>query len=306
MSIIKKFLIYLVKYPDRLMLHLWDALAPIIPDKLFLAVKFRLRMGYWMDFRNPQTYTEKLQWLKLYNRQSEYTMMVDKYAVKEYVKNIIGVGYIIPTLGIWDTPEQIDWTALPNQFILKTTDGGGSYGIVIVKDKNDVDKYATIQKLHKALKQNIYTQLREWPYKNVPKKIIAEQYIADELNDYKFYCFDGEPKLLLIASNRYSDHNFDYFDMNFQHLDIKSQFGEHAKQTISKPPHFEEMKQLAHRLSEGIPHVRVDLYNHNGQILFGELTFFDSSGYDRLQPNEWDLRLGEWITLPNRQKACNE
>lgn len=295
---IKKFFTYLFYYPERILLFIWDSIAPIIPDQLFLAVRYRLVMGYWMDFKHPIKYTEKLQWLKLHDRRQEYTQMVDKYAVKNYVSKIIGEKYIIPTIGVWHTPEQIDWEHLPNQFVLKTTHGGGSCGVVIVNDKEKTDKYAIIKMLNQALKQDIYSFLREWPYKNIQKRIIAEQYLADNLNDYKFYCFNGEPKLLLVASNRRSTHNFDYFDINFNHLDITSRCGKQSDKTIEKPINFELMKDIASQLSRGIPHVRVDMYNYEGQIYFGELTFYDSSGFDDLQSEEWNLRLGEWIILP--------
>lgn len=299
MNHIKKFFTYLIYYPERILLHLWDILAPIIPDKLFLAVRYRLVMGYWMDFCNPTTFTEKLQWLKLNDRRPEYTQMVDKYAVKHYVSEIIGEEYIIPTIGIWDKPEQIDWKNMPNQFVLKTTDGGGNYGVVVVKDKNNIDKNFIVNKLNKALKQDIYLQLREWPYKNVSKRIIAEQYIADNLNDYKFYCFNGEPKILLVASNRNTTHNFDYYDLSFQHLDITSRSGAKSSNPIEKPKNFELMKDIVIKLAKDIPHVRVDLYNHEGKIFFGELTFFDSSGYDDMNSEEWNIRMGEWIELQN-------
>lgn len=298
MMFIKKFFTYLIYHPKRILLYIWDTIATIIPDKIFLAVRYRLVLGYWMDFSNPTTYTEKLQWLKLNDRRPEYTQMVDKYAVKDYVSKIIGEDYLIPTIGVWDTPEQIDWESLPNQFVLKTTDGGGSCGVIIVKDKAKTDKQKIIKMLHKALKQQIYTILREWPYKNVRKRIIAEQYIAEELIDYKFYCFAGRPKLVMIASNRFTTHNFDYFDMDFHHLDITSRCGKQSDKIIEKPSNFELMKEIACKLSKGILHVRVDMYNYEGKIYFGELTFYDSSGFDDLQSQEWNLRLGEWITLP--------
>ena len=299
MNLIKKFFTYLIYYPERILLHLWAILAPIIPDKLFLTVRYRLVMGYWMDFSNPTTFTEKLQWLKLNDRRQEYTQMVDKYAVKHYVSEIIGEEYIIHTIGIWDKPEQIDWENMPNQFVLKTTDGGGNYGVVIVKDKNNIDKNFIVNKLNKALKQDIYLQLREWPYKNVSKRIIAEQYIADNLNDYKFYCFNGEPKILLVASNRNTTHNFDYYDLSFQHLDITSRSGAKSSNPIEKPKNFELMKDIVIKLAKDIPHVRVDLYNHEGKIYFGEMTFFDSSGYDDMNSKEWNQKMGDWIELPN-------
>lgn len=302
MVTVKTLITSIIYNPERIALHVWDKISPAIPDKLFLAVKYRLIMGYWMDFNHPKTYTEKLQWLKLYDRHPSYTTMVDKLAVKKYVAQLIGEKYVIPTLGVWDRPEQIEWDILPDKFVLKTTHGGGNTGVVIVKDKKTINRSEVVNKLNKALKQDIYSRWREYPYKHVQKRIIAEQYLDDNLKDYKFYCFDGKVELLLVASNRTTTHNFDYFDMQFRHLDLTSVCGENSHNMIVKPANFETMIALAQQLSAGIPHVRVDMYNHQGEIYFGELTFYDSSGYDDLQSKEWNQRLGDWIVLPSTRK----
>ncbi len=275
----------------------------VLPDKFYLSCMVRVHCGYWPNWNNPQTYNEKLNWLKLYDRQPRYTMMVDKYAVKEYVASIIGSSYIIPTLGVWDKPEDIDWDSLPDRFVLKTTHGGGNTGVVICKDKATFDRKKTMEKLNKSLKQDIYRVLREWPYKNVPRRIIAEQFIEGEtgdLPDYKFFCFNGEVKALFIGTERSSgDVKFDYFDAEFHHLDLVQSHPMSGKQ-IPKPDTFEEMKIVASQLSKGIPHVRVDLYSVNGQVYFGEITFFHHGGVTPFHPQEWDYIFGSWISLPEK------
>ena len=297
-----------IKKPNLLGISILSRFAPIIPDKQYLKWRFRLEMGYKLNLDNPQTFSEKLQWLKLYNRKPEYTQMVDKFAVKEYVANIIGKEYIIPTLGVWDRFEDIDFDKLPNQFVLKTTHGGGGGGVVICKDKTTFNKESAKSKLDKSLKTCIYRSFREWPYKNVKRRIIAETYLTEyispdnptgDLVDYKFYCFSGETKAVVIATERHSQTGvcFDYFDKEFNHLPFE-QGGPNSKNVVNKPKLYEEMWDIADRLSEGLPHVRVDLYCIKGHIYFGELTFFDASGFAEFKPSEWDYKFGEWIKLP--------
>ncbi len=276
--------------------------AWLLPDKLYLKLMFKLRMGYQLNISNPQTFNEKLQWLKLYNRRPEYTCMVDKYEVKKYVADIIGEEYIIPTLGVWDRVDDIDFKSLPNQFVLKTTHSGGNTGVVICKDKNSFDIDACKKKLNKSLRQDVYRSLREWPYKNVKRRIIAEVYKEDcngELNDIKLFCFNGDPKAILIATDRNTDVHFDYFDMDFNHLPFE-QGGPNAIKPIKKPHNLELLSVLASKLSKNIPHVRVDFYDVDGKIFFGELTFFDSSGFAIFNPQEWDYTFGGWIKLPEK------
>lgn len=291
-----------VKDPNRFFNGLLLKLSPFLPDKLFLSCMVRLQCGYWPNWKKPQTFNEKLNWLKLYNRRPEYTMMVDKYAVKDHVAQIIGQKYVIPTIGVWDRPEDVEWDKLPNQFVLKTTHGGGNTGVVICKDKSIFDKQKAIVKLNKSLKQDIYRTLREWPYKNVPRRIIAEEYIDsgnNDLPDYKFFCFDGEVKALFIGTERGSgDVKFDYFDADFNHLDLV-QVHPMSGKDLPKPINFEEMKEIASKLSQGLPHVRVDLYNVNGKVYFGELTFFHHGGVTPFHPQSWDYTFGSWIHLPD-------
>lgn len=272
-------------------------------DKLYLTLLWWCQMGYKIDWEHPRTFCEKLQWLKLYDRKPEYTRMVDKYAVKEYVSGLIGEEHIIPTLGVWDRVEDIEWDLLPAQFVLKTTNGGGGSGVVVCKDKQGLNLAGAIKTLTQSQNQDIYTNLREWPYKNVPRRIIAEQYMEDdsgELRDYKFYCFHGVPKVMLLASNRFTDHNFNYFDMDFKPLPIVSTEGRPSDARMVRPSCFDEMKVLAAKLSQGFPHIRVDLYCCNEKVYFGELTLYDSSGYDDLNSEEWNRRFGDWITLPEK------
>ena len=294
--------INLVKDPNRLGKSLLKRFAFLIPDELYLRWKWRLVMGYKLPLDNPQTYNEKLQWLKLYNRKPEYVQMVDKYEAKHYVANIIGEEYIIPTIGVWDSIDAINFDELPNQFVLKCTHDSG--GIVICKDKSKLDVNAAKRKLKKGLKSNYYYQNREWPYKNVKPRIIAEQYMEDsdthELRDYKFFCFDGVMKALFIASERQvkgEETKFDFFDADFRHLDIRNGHP-NADEPPAKPKTFEEMKKMAELLSKDIPHLRVDFYEVNGKAYFGELTFSHWSGMVPFEPPKWDEIFGQWLSLP--------
>lgn len=291
-----------VTNPRKLVRYILFKTARLWPDKIYLKWYFYSRVGYKLDLNNPKTFNEKLQWLKLNNRKPEMVKMVDKVDAKEYVAKIIGEEYIIPTLGIYDSVDEIDFDKLPNQFVLKCTHDSG--GIVICSDKSKLDIEAAKAKLRRGLKVNYYYQNREWPYKQVKPRIIAEQYMVDEsgyeLKDYKFFCFDGEVKLLFIASDRGSkteETKFDFFDTDFNHLPFLNGHP-NATKPIDRPKGFEKMKQIAARLSQGQPHLRVDLYDINGRIYFGELTFYHWSGMTPFEPKEWDYKLGEWIQLP--------
>ena len=277
-------------------------LRGFIPDKLYLKLLYRRVFNKKLDLKDPRTFNEKLQWLKLYDRRPEYTTMVDKYAVKKYVADKIGQKYIIPTLGVWDRPEEIDWDSLPNQFVLKCTHDSG--GLVICRNKTELDKEAAISKLKAGLKRDYYLAGREWPYKNVPRRIIAEKYMEDEsvsdLPDIKFFCFDGTVKALFIGTERGSGNvKFDYYDADFHHLDLVQEHPMSGKD-FPRPQHFDEMKELASKLSQGIPQVRVDFYNINGDIYFGEMTFFHHGGVVPFHPEDWDYIFGSWIQLPDR------
>ncbi len=275
-----------------------------LSDEKFIKKKFKVNMGYDLDLNNPQTFNEKLQWLKLYDRKPIYTTMVDKYAVKDYVANIIGKEYIIPTLGVYEKFEDIDFSKLPNQFVLKCTHDSG--GLVIVKDKSKLDIEKAKKKINRCLKRNYYYSNREWPYKNVKPRIIAEKYMVDEsgyeLKDYKFFCFDGKAELMFIAKDRGlrdEEIKFNFYDMNFNFLHFTRGHPNFSGDT-QKPKSFDKMKELAEVLSKNIPHVRIDFYDINGQIYFGEITFFPASGLMPFKPSEWDKKLGDYIVLPKK------
>lgn len=293
---------YLSK-PSLIWLGLLMKFNFLFPDKIYLKLLYRLKMGRKLDLKSPKRFTEKLQWLKLYDRKPFYPKLVDKAEVKDYVAGIIGDEYIVPTMGVWNKPEDIDWENLPDRFVLKTTHGGGGSGVVICNDKTRLDKKIAIDKLNKSMKQDIYATLREWPYKDIPHRVIAEQLLDkdsqyDDIPDYKFYCFNGIPKVVLIATNRFTDHNFNYYDMEFKKLNITSSAGRNAAIEFCKPSHFEEMKTIASKLSQGFAHIRVDLYYSNNKCYLGELTFYDSSGFDNLSSDSVDLEWGSWIKLP--------
>ena len=277
-----------------------------LSDKLYLNIKFYKNFGKFVNFDNPQTYNEKLQWLKLYNRDPFYNLIVDKYLVKQYVEDKIGKQYIIPLLGVWNHFDDIDFSKLPEQFVLKTNHDCG--GVIVCKDKSKFDYKNAKDKLEQHLKNNYYWEHREWPYKDVKPVIFAEKYMVDEsgyeLKDYKWFCFNGEPKLLFIAQDRDNPNEetkFDFFDMDFNLLPFTNG---HPNSGVKrkKPAGFDKMRDLAAELSKGIPHVRVDFYDINGDIYFGELTLFHWSGFVKFEPEEWDYKLGSWITLPEKQK----
>lgn len=288
---------------NRILLGILNRIAVLFPDKLFLKLKFRLMMREKLDLNCPKTFNQKLQWLKLYNRKPEYTNMVDKYAVKEYVANIIGEEHIIPTLGVWNSVDEIDWDVLPNQFVLKTTHGGGGGGVVICKNKANFDRDAACQILKKSMKDNIYITQREWPYKNVQKRIIAEEYMIDEsgyeLKDYKFFCFNGKVECFKVDFDRFTSHKANYYNRDATLLPFWETVcpADHSK-TFDKPKNFNKMIEYVETLSKDIPFVRIDFYNINGKIYFGEITFFPAAGFGKFEPKEWDMILGNYLSLP--------
>jgi len=275
----------------------------LLSDKQFEKFAFRFILGKKLDLKNPQTFTEKLQWLKLYDRKPEYPMMVDKYEVKDYVAKQIGQEYIIPTLGVWDHFDDIDFESLPNQFVLKATHDSGS--VVICKDKVTFDYKTAKSKLEKSLKYNFYFTGREWPYKSVKPRIIAEQYLEEansiELRDYKFYCFNGCPKFCQVISDRSTNECIDFFDMEWIHqefngLAVGRPFDKFPT-PIPKPIHFEKMKEISEKLSTQIPFLRVDFYCVDGKLFFGELTFYPASGIGNFTPDDWNYKMGELLVL---------
>ena len=290
-----------INKPSLLFTAIVQKLWFLFPDKPYLQILFYLRMGKRLDLKNPQSFNEKLQWLKLYDRKPEYTQMVDKYAVKDYVANIIGKEYIIPTLGVWDRPEDIDFDSLPNQFVLKTTHGGGGGGVVICKNKDCFDKVAAIKKLKRSMKQNIYNKLREWPYKNVQKRVIAEKYLSNtegELDDYKIHNFNGVPKFILLCRDRFSEKGMsdDFYSEKWEHLDVKRP-GKDNPDKHEKPKTLEEMLFLAKKISEELRFSRTDFYTVNDKVYFGEITFYPASGMFKFEPEKYDILFGSWLNL---------
>ncbi len=294
---------FFINRPKNFLQIVLAHIAPLIKkDETFIKLKWNLCMEYPLNLDNPRTYNEKLQWLKLHDHNPAYSTMVDKYEVKKYVADIIGEEYIIPTIAVYDSVEVIDFDKLPNQFVLKWTHDSG--GLVICKDKSKLDIEEVRKKLKKGERSHYFWRSREWPYKNVTPRIIAEQYMEDsktsELRDYKFFCFDGVVKALFIATDRQKkgeETKFDFFDADFNHLNIRNGHP-NANVPPAKPKMFDNMKELAGKLSKGIPQLRVDFYEVNGKVYFGELTFSHWSGLKPFEPIEWDYKFGEWIKLP--------
>ena len=284
-----------------------------IPDKTYLKWLYRLKTGCKLDLVHPKTFGEKLQWLKLYDRKPEYTTMVDKYAIKAYVASIIGEEYIIPTLGVWHKPEDIEWDKLPDQFVLKTTHGGGSCGVVICRDKQTFDCKKAINKLNRSLKQDLYRSLREWPYKNVPRQIMAEQFLEaspeeKDLTDYKWYCFDGEPKYCQVIQDRHDKETIDFFDTEWRHQEffgLNSALGATFGPAIVEPDRpigLETQINIARKLSKGLSYSRIDLYEVNNHEYFGEITFYPMSGFGTFAPAQYNEIFGQMLTLPNKNQ----
>lgn len=279
-----------------------------LPDKTYLQLLYRFKMGHRLDLNHPKTFTEKIQWLKLYNRRPEYTLMVDKYAVKKYVADIIGEKYIIPTLGVWDKPEDIDWDALPNEFVLKTTHGGGSGGVVICKDKKTFDRNKAILTLRDSMNSDIYRSLREWPYKDVKKRVLAEKYMVPkdmvnnpiyELSDYKFFCFNGEPKYCQVIRDRHNKESIDFYDMNWRHQEFVglNPVASNGINPVPQPLLLDDMICICHKLSKNMKFVRIDMYVIDNRIYFGEITFYPASGMGLFNPDKWNEELGNLISL---------
>ena len=277
-------------------------LLSFIPDRIMIKVEYWIKLGEKLNLQNPKTFTEKLQWLKLYNRKSIYTTMVDKYEVKKLISSIIGQDYIVPTLGVWNRFEDINFSGLPSKFVLKCTHDSGS--IIVCEDKSKLDMKLLSEHFSFHLNNDEYILGREWPYKNVRRRIICEPLLTDgsiglgsTIKDYKFFCFNGVPKVMYISNDRGDDPRTDFFDMDFNHLPIKMK-DPNAETLPIKPECFETMKLISQKLSKGIPHLRVDFYVVNNKPYVGELTFFHNSGYTAIQPKEWNYKMGEWIELP--------
>ena len=280
-----------------------------LPDKPYLSLRYRCKMGHWIDWKNPKTFTEKLQWLKVYDYKPEYTQMVDKLTAKDYVAARIGEEYIIPTLGVWDKVEDIDWDSLPEQFVLKTTHGGGGCGVVVCSDKAKFDKAKAIRKLETSMRTNAGQTYRERPYLNVPRKIIAEKFMAErnadgkrvetDLPDYKFFCFNGEPKYCQVIRDRSTKETIDFYDMEWNLMPFVglNPVAKNGTSPVAKPLHLDDMIEICRKLSENMKFSRIDLYVINDKEYFGEITLYPAAGFGEFTPEEWNKRLGDLIKL---------
>jgi len=300
---IKKIIKFIFNSDYRFLVKSANGFYKEMPDEEYLKRKFKGLVGYPLNLENPTTFNEKLQWLKLYNRKDEYTTMVDKYAAKKYVADIIGEQYIIPTLGVWDRYDDIDFDSLPNQFVLKCTHNSG--GLVICRDKTTFDKQLAKKKIEKSLKENYYWRGREWPYKNVKPRIIAEKYLDDNGHvpaDYKIYCFNGEPYKVMVCIDRDKDEPTKFYSFDWEwNLLRHNKWGKMAKDNsvCERPQNLSKMYEIAKVLSKDIPFVRVDLYEVENQIYFGELTFYPDDGFDKNIDPEIDKLYGSMIKLEN-------
>jgi len=274
--------------------------SKILPDNIFVRLQYKYLTKKKLNIKNPVDFNEKLQWLKLYDRNPAYTIMVDKYEVRKYIKEMIGEEYLIPLLGVWKTFEEIDFNRLPDQFVLKCTHDSNS--IILCKDKSKFDVAKARQKLNRNLKKNFYWYGREWPYRNVQPRIICEKYMVDEsgteLKDYKVLCFNGIPKLIQVDTGRFSDHKRNVYTTDWQYANVRITLPNADASSVSKPKKIDEMLSCARILAKNIPHVRVDFYSINDRIYFGEITFFHGAGYEKFLPESYNRLLGSWIELP--------
>ncbi len=284
----------------------------ILPDKVFLKLMVHANLGYKLNLENPRSFNEKMQWLKLYDRKPVYTQMVDKYEAKILIAKKIDEEYVVPNYGVWNSFDEIDFSLLPDQFVLKTTHDCG--GVIICRDKNHFDYEAAKKNFDKRMKDNFFWQGREWPYKNVRPRILAEKYLEmngslgnglaydpeteGEISDYKIMCFNGEPFCCLVCMGRHSIKGLheNFYDNEWQILPFHRDNPQY-KDEVKKPEHYDKMLEIAQLLSDGTKFLRVDFFESNGQLYVGELTFFPASGFDRFVPEEWDYKLGDMINL---------
>lgn len=293
----------LISSPRSLILSLNNhGLLDFLSDKLSAEWMYYASFGKHLDLNNPQTFNEKIQWLKLYDRNPLYIRLVDKYAVKDYVSKKIGEQYVIPTFGVWNNYDEIDFENLPNEFVLKTTHDGGGAGVIICLDKAKFNHEESRCRINNSLKRNVYKDLREWPYKDVPHRILAEELLLNEgkaLQDYKIHCFNGVPKLILVCKDRYESSGLteDFFDCEWNHIPVRRPKHPNSSKLIEAPEGLEKMLELSRVLSEGIPFVRTDFYIVNHKVYFGEMTFYPTSGFTAFVPDKYDSIIGQWLDL---------
>lgn len=273
-----------------------------MPDEMYLKMVFRSMLGYKLNLNDPQLFCEKIQWLKLHDKNPMYIQLADKYAVKLYLAELIGDDYIVPTLGVWNSFDEIDFSLLPSQFVLKCTHDSGS--VFIVKNKQEMNVDILRKKMERALNHNYFWDGREWPYKNITPRILAEEYLEDiqggELRDYKIYCFHGIPLFCQVISDRQTNKTIDFFDMNWNYqrfTGLSVPFVDHGIPDIPVPFNFSKMKDIAKRLSENSLFLRVDFYEVKGKLYFGEITFYPASGFGEFDPKEWNKKLGKLLSI---------
>lgn len=270
-------------------------------DEKFLKKKFLLRLGYELNFDDPKSFNEKVQWLKMYDRNPDYVIMVDKYMAKDYIRERIGNEYIIPTLGVYEKFDDIDFDKLPSKFVIKTTHDCG--GVYICENIDTFDKAAARRKINKHLNKNYFYSGREWPYKSVVPRIIVETYIGTpgvDLKDYKIMCFNGKVKCSLVTANRYTDEGLQltFFDRDWNLLPFKRKYPMIAE-TVAKPQFYEKMVEISEKLSKDMKLLRVDFYETDGKLYIGELTLYPAGGFETFDPVEWDYKLGNLLSLKN-------
>ena len=286
-------------------MKLFRKLSRLIPDRIYLQIVYFRHFKKFIDFDNPKTFNEKIQWLKLNYRKEEYTNLVDKYRVKQYITKLIGEEYVIPTLGVWKNVDDIDFKSLPEKFVLKCNNDSG--GIVICKNKKDFDEVKAKSFLKERLKNNGYWYGREWPYKNIKPCIIAEKYMEDsiskDLKDYKFFCFNGSMEFFDIDIDRFIEHRSNYYDRNGNFLPFgKTYCPPDYTKKIEMPKNLDKMIELAETISHNTVLSRIDFYEIDGQVYFGEITFYPGSGFSPFTDEKWDYKLGDMIDLPNIKK----
>lgn len=275
-----------------------------IPDELYVKWRYKIAFNEKLNLKKPKTYNEKLQWLKLNNHNPKYVKLVDKLNVRNYISEKIGKSYLIPLVGVWDNVEQIDWQSLPSQFVLKCTHDSGS--LVVCNDKEKLDIKSAKKKLKRALTRNYYYSGREWPYKFVEPKIIGEEFLIpendEELKDYRFFCFNGKPKFISVDSNinDKTKTRRNLYDLEWNMLDAEITYPKSVNNKLKKPDKLAEMINICKKLSQGIPHVRIDLYYLRGKIYFGEFTFYHQGGLGEIRPENFSKKMGQWITLPEK------
>ena len=266
-------------------------------DEKYLRAQYRLQVGEELDLDNPKNFAEKIQWLKIHDRKPEYNKLVDKYEAKLFAAKLIGEKYIVPTLGLWNNFDEINFDELPQRFVLKCTHDSG--GVFIVEEKSNFNRDAAKKLLTRHLKRNLYRYGREWVYKDVPPRLIAEKFLESDIRDYKFFCFGGKPEYCQVISDRHSGETIDFFDMNWTHqefIGLNVNVVNSAK-PIDCPKNFELMKKFAGILAADSIFRRIDFYEVEGQLFFGEITFFPKSGFGKFKPDKWNKILGDMIKL---------